>query len=159
MIFEFGVTDNKIVIPESIAIRLANSSEVTAENFLKHFLKLYQTQKNDDPTVEIKEMKSKQKLAKHLSIDAFKPRRMKTSQFPTTTASSGESHDGNNDASTPATSTVIDFLSNQDNDDIDDDEENDDDTETDSETDYESSGQRNWNDTTILLDEEDRNNI
>lgn len=139
------------MIPESIAIRLANSSEVTAENFLKHFLKLYQTQKNDDPTIEIKEMKkSKQKLAKHKSIDAFDQRLMKASQIPTTVSSSGDVIDNNYETSTAATtSTTVDFVPNQDDDD---------DTETDLEMDYESSGQRNWNDTTILLDE-DRNNI
>lgn len=138
------------MIPESIAIRLANSSnEVTAENFFKHFLKLYQTQKSDDPMIEIKEMKSLPKSAKHVLIDVLNPRLTKAFQPPTTMSpSSGESMDESYEISTQATSTTIDFLPNLD----------DDDTETDSETDYESSGQKNWNDTTILLDE-DRNNV
>lgn len=39
-------TDNKIVVPESLAIQLANSSEVSAENFLKILLRTYELQKN-----------------------------------------------------------------------------------------------------------------
>lgn len=143
--------DNKIVIPESIAIRLANSSEVTAENFFKHFLKLYQTQKSDDPMIEIKEMKTMPKSAKHVLIDILNPRLPKV--LHTTMSSFGESIDERGETSTQAPST-IDFLPKSDNDD------DDDDTEMDAETDYESSGQKNWNDTTILLDEDsDRNNV
>ncbi|KAG4080025.1 hypothetical protein HA402_006337 [Bradysia odoriphaga] len=143
--------DNKIVIPESMAVRLANSTEVTAENFFKNFLKLYQTQKLDDPMIEIKEMKTKPKLAKHVLINALNPRLTKAAyQLPTTVSTSAESMDTG--YSTPAASSTIDFLPNQDDDD------DDDDTETDSEPDYESSGQKNWNDTTILLDE-DRNSV
>lgn len=136
------------MIPESIAIRLANSSEVTAENFFKHFLKIYQTQKTDDPMIEIKEMKTMPKSAKHVLIDALNPRLSKVFQPQATLSSNGESIEENYETSTQATSTAIDFQPNQD----------DDDTETDSEMDYEASGQKNWNDTTILLDE-DRNNV
>lgn len=136
------------MIPESIAIRLANSTEVTAENFFKHFLKLYQTQKNDDPMIEIKEMKTMPKSSKHVLIDILNPRLSKTIQTPTTMPSFGESIEESYETSTQSTSTTIDFIPNQD----------DDDTESDS--DYESSGQKNWNDTTILLDEDsDRSNV
>lgn len=37
--------DNKIVIPESLAIQLANSSEVSAETFLKILVQTYESQK------------------------------------------------------------------------------------------------------------------
>lgn len=141
-----------------MAVRLANSTEVTAENFFKNFLKLYQTQKLDDPMIEIKEMKTKPKLAKHVLINALNPRLTKAAlQLPTTVSTSAEPIDAGYEHSTPVTSTTVDFLSNQDAGD-DDDDDSDDDTETDAEPDYESSGQKNWNDTTILLDE-DRNNV
>ncbi|KAJ6639238.1 hypothetical protein Bhyg_11980, partial [Pseudolycoriella hygida] len=140
--------DNKIVIPESIAIRLANSSEVTAENFFKHFLKLYQTQKNDDPLTESREVKTVPLSAKQVLVDMLNPRLAKVYQTPSTKTTIGESIGESYETSTQATSTIIDISQNH----------NDDDTETDSETDYESSGQKNWNDTTILLDE-DRNNV
>lgn len=132
--------DNKNEIPESLANRLANSSEVTAENIFKHFLKYYRTQKSDES-------------AKRALFDILNPQLPKGFQTPTTQSSFGDAIDESYETSTQATST-IDFLPNHDDDD------DDDDTETDSETDYESSGQKNWNDTTILLDEDsDRNNV
>lgn len=135
------------MIPEAIAIRLANSTEVTPETFLKYFLKMYQTQKIDDPMIEIKEMKTMPKSSKHVLIDILNSRLSKSIQAPTTMPSSGESIEESYGSSTQSTSTTIDIIANQD----------DDDTESDS--DYESSGQKNWNDTNILLDEDSDRSI
>lgn len=40
--FLFADTPKKIVIPESLAIQLANSSEISAENFFKNIFRRYQ---------------------------------------------------------------------------------------------------------------------
>lgn len=50
----FLFTDNKIVIPESLAIQLANSSEVSPENFIKILLRTYESR--GDKNVVVKQI-------------------------------------------------------------------------------------------------------
>lgn len=118
---------------ERVAIQLANSTEVTAENFIKNIFEHYKALRDA-------------KISNELTFNSENIKSDTTTSPPTIVAST-----------VPPllrlknilTSTVKPSPSKSEHKNFRDDE--------DMENDYEASGTRNWNDTTILLDEESRN--
>lgn len=132
-----------MVIPESLAIRLANSTEITAENFFKNIFRSYQSLQNNEKFIQtINETTIASPIANTttpITTTMVIPKVI--NELLNTTTTTTPSTTLNQDITIGPSSMML--KNHQDDDD-----------DTEGDIDYEASGNKqiNWNDTTIQLD-------